>query len=114
MSVLAISPRDGLQRLMTVAQQAIVRPSLGELCRPDAPYVPDPIVEIAAGLLEMRRAGLLTRLYVDRSRTGASIIRIATGQDLTRISYHDAVAIVEWFRTTRAERRARVFARGGK
>ncbi len=62
----------------------------------DRPIYPDPIVEIASGLLEMRRAGVLTRLYVDRG-----VIRIGTGGVLARIDYHEAVRIVERFREQR-------------
>jgi len=98
MSALAISPRESIERLMVEAQKVIVRPSLQELMRRDVQWVPDPIVEIVSGLLEMRRAGVLTRLYVDRVRSGESIIRISTSEQLTRISYHEAVSIVEAFR----------------
>ena len=69
-----------------------VQPRMLALDKPPA-WHPDPLVEIAAGLLEMRRAGLLTRLYID-----AGVIRVGFGKTLTRIEYCDAVAMIDAWR----------------
>lgn len=63
-------------------------------------WYPDPIVQIAQGLLELRRAGFLKALYIDRNeKERASVIRVGIGGELRRIEYHQAVRLIEYWRT---------------
>lgn len=60
-------------------------------------YRPDPIVEIAKGLLEMRWAGLLTAVFID-----AGVIRIAISRQPRRsITQEQAAKLVKVFRQRR-------------
>lgn len=94
------------QPIQELALSPVMRRRLAEEPR----WYPDPIVEIVSGLLEMRRAGALKALYVDRS-----VIRIGTGGHLARLELYEAVRLIESFRTMKkpmgAEAQPRMRAR---
>ena len=82
-----------------------VCPVIAELCfaaklrhRPDPRHYADPIVYVAEGLIEMRQAGVIRRLYID-----AGVIRISFGTELMRLDLESAARLIRVFRERMAE-----------